>query len=224
LGQRSLYRPLRSTLCDGNAPTAVVEGLLRFYPFPTVYAADLDAIEGTGSNDETLQALKDEFPALKFWVDAGFRSPSQCREWLARHIGDLVLGSEAQSDATTLHLLMAGASAQVDRIILSLDFASDRFLGPKELLNSALWPRRVIVMTLARVGSDQGPDLGKLSEMLRGDHGRRRLFAAGGVRNAEDLRILAETGAAGALIASALHTGQIGREEVASLAGAPARQ
>ena len=78
-------------------------------------------------------------------------------------------------------------------------------------------------MTLARVGSDQGPDLGKLSEMLRGDHGRR-LFAAGGVRNAEDLRILAETGAAGALIASALHTGQIGREEVASLAGAPARQ
>ena len=222
-GQRSLYRPLQSILCDGSAPTSVIEGFLKFYPFATVYAADLDAIEGTGSNEATLQALRRKFPTLKLWVDAGFRNASQCRDWLAGGIGDLVLGSEGQLDPATLSLLMASASTQVDRIILSLDFAGDRFLGPSELLNPALWPARVIVMTLGRVGSNEGPDLARLTEIVRGDHGRH-LFAAGGVRNAEDLRTLAKLGVAGALIASALHAGRIGREEVASLAANAARQ
>jgi phosphoribosylformimino-5-aminoimidazole carboxamide ribotide isomerase len=220
-GQRSLYRPLRSILCDGSTPMAVIAGLLRLYPFATAYAADLDAIEGTGSNDDTLRELKKTFPALKLWVDAGFRDASRCHEWLARDIGDLVLGSEAQSDVTTLSRLTA--SAQAHRIILSLDFAGDRFLGPGDLLKSALWPARVIVMTLARVGSEEGPDLGKLREILRGDHAKH-IFAAGGVRNAEDLRNLAAAGAAGVLLASALHSGRIGREEVASLARTLARQ
>src|SRR5262249_799198 len=177
--------------------------------------------EGTGSNEATLKALKRKFPALNFWIDAGFRDATQCREWLARGIGHLVLGSEGQSDAATLSLLVASAS--VDRIILSLDFGGGRFLGPSELLNPALWPARVIVMTLGRVGSDQGPDLARLAEILRGDHGRQ-LFAAGGVRDVEDLRTLAKLGVAGALIASALHAGRIGREEVVSLAANTARQ
>jgi phosphoribosylformimino-5-aminoimidazole carboxamide ribotide isomerase len=220
-GQRSLYRPLQSILCDGNAPARVIEGFLRLYPFATVYAADLDAIEGTGSNEATLQALKRRFPALKLWVDAGFRDATQCREWLARGIGDLVLGSERQSDAATLSLLVA--SAWVDRIILSLDFSGDRFLGPSELLNPALWPARVIVMTLGRVGSNQGPDLARLTEILGRNDGRH-LFAAGGVRDGKDLRTLAKLGVAGALIASALHAGRIGREEVASFATNTARQ
>jgi phosphoribosylformimino-5-aminoimidazole carboxamide ribotide isomerase len=223
-GQRSLYRPLQSILCDGSLPASVIEGFLKFYPFDTVYAADLDAIEGTGSNEATLQALRRKFPALKLWVDAGFRGVTQCMEpgtGLRRGIGDLVLGSEGQSDAATLSLLVASAS--VDRIILSLDFSGDRFLGPSELLTPALWPARVIVMTLGRVGSNQGPDLARLTEILRGNDDRR-LFAAGGVRDGEDLRTLAKLGVAGALIASALHAGRIGREEVARLAANTARQ
>jgi phosphoribosylformimino-5-aminoimidazole carboxamide ribotide isomerase len=213
-GQRSLYRPLQSILCDGSAPTRVIEGLLRFYPFATVYAADLDAIEGTGSNAETLARLNRNFPGLRFWVDAGFRNYSECGAWLARGIGELVLGSEAQADATTLRLLLN--SGQADRTILSLDFAGEELLGPSELLDPALWPARVIAMTLARVGSDQGPDLVRLGQMLRGAPGRQ-IFAAGGVRDAEDLTALAEAGAAGVLVASALHAGRIGREDMARL-------
>ena len=43
------------------------------------------------------------------------------------------------------------------------------------------------------------------------------LLAGGGVRDAADLRALAEAGAAGALVATALHSGAIERDELAAL-------
>ena len=221
LGQRAAYRPVRSSLCEGSAPAAVVEGLLGLYPFPTLYAADLDAIEGNGDNLASLTALRRRFPALALWVDAGFRDPDQCLEWLRRDLGDPVLGSETQSGLGSLARLAASPAA--GRTVLSLDFADDRFLGPAELLQPALWPSRVIVMTLARVGSGAGPDLARLSRLSVGGFGRR-LYAAGGVRDADDLTRLQEAGAAGVLIASALHDGRIGREDLERFAGRPARR
>lgn len=92
---------------------------------------------------------------------------------------------------------------------LSLDFRGDQFIGPQGLLEDAtLWPQRVIVMTLARVGSGEGPDLARLGSIIT-RAGPREVYAAGGVRNVEDLHALRGIGAAGALIASALHQGAI---------------
>ena len=214
-GQRADYRPIRSMLCEGSTPEAVVGGLLALYPFPTLYIADLDAIEGTGDNEPVLHDLRQRFPDLKLWVDAGFRDPDGCLGWLHRDLGDLVLGSESQADWEGLSRLMA--SPQAHRIILSFDFAGDHFLGPPGDLDPASWPARVIVMTLARVGSGEGPDFIRLRQIMA-QNGRCRAYAAGGVRDVADLRSLTGAGAAGVLIASALHDGRIGRKELAGLA------
>src|SRR5262249_61282863 len=104
------------------------------------------------------------------------------------------------------------------RIILSLDFAGDRFLGPAEHPEPGLWPARVIVMTLARVGSGAGPDLTRLHQ-VRSQNPGRRIYAAGGVRDATDLRGLSAAGAAGVLVATALHDGRIGHTDLARFAG-----
>jgi phosphoribosylformimino-5-aminoimidazole carboxamide ribotide isomerase len=213
-GHRADYRPLRSMLCEGSTPEAVVGGLLALHPFPALYVADLDAIEDTGDNGAVLRDLRRRFPALKLWVDAGFREPGACLDWLGQDIGDLVLGSETQADWEGLRRLMT--SPQAERIILSFDFAGDHFLGPRAGLDPALWPARVIVMTLARVGSGEGPDLIRLRQIMA-QNGTRRIHAAGGVRDAGDLRRLAEAGAAGVLIASAFHDGRLGRKELAEL-------
>lgn len=215
-GQRADYRPIRSTLCEGSTPEAVVGGLLALHPFPTLYVADLDAIEETGNNEAVLRDLRVRFPALKLWVDAGFRDPGACLDWLDQGIGDLVLGSETQGDWEGLRRLMA--SPQAERIILSFDFAGDHFLGPLAGLDPALWPARVIVMTLARVGSGEGPDLIRLRQIMA-QNGGRRIYAAGGARDGRDLTQLAEAGAAGILIASALHDGRIGRDMLTGPAG-----
>ena len=48
--------------------------------------------------------------------------------------------------------------------------------------------------------------------------GARRLYAAGGVRGLADLTGLAQVGAAGALVATALHDGSLSAADIATLA------
>ena len=75
------------------------------------------------------------------------------------------------------------------------------------------WPQRVLAMNLHRVGSNKGPDLA-LIVGLAGRVPGCQVYAAGGVRSIEDLERIAAAGAAGALIASALHDGRIGSVEL----------
>ncbi|PWC37857.1 HisA/HisF-related TIM barrel protein [Azospirillum sp. TSO35-2] len=205
-GERERYQPLRSVLCEGNGPVAVMRGLLGLFPFRTVYVADLDAIQGTGDNRAVLAELATAFPQVAFWVDAAFRGGDDIRDFLGRHPGEAVLGSESLSGVAALEALRADPAWP--RVVLSLDFR-DRFIGPPELLErSALWTQRLIVMTLARVGSGAGPDRARLADMRRLAP-LAALFAAGGVRGGDDLRELASQGVAGALVATALHDGRI---------------
>ena len=110
---------------------------------------------------------------------------------------------------------IAALSASDASAILSLDFRGRDFLGPPELLEQpSLWPNRLIVMTLARIGSSDGPDLERLA-MIRQRAGARRVYAAGGVRGAADLEALRRAGAAGVLVASALHDGRLSPTDLA---------
>ncbi|MGD9510037.1 MAG: HisA/HisF-related TIM barrel protein [Geminicoccaceae bacterium] len=214
-GDRDRYRPLAQSLVTASAePVAVVEGLLGLHPFPALYIADLDAIRKQGDNTSTILALRHRFPELRLWVDAGFSGECSCRRFLAADLGNLVLGSESQSDLRLLERF-----GEDPRLVLSLDFQGERALGAAELFDDpGRWPTRVIAMTLARVGAGGGPDLERL-RALRGMSPGTRLYAAGGVRGADDLRALVELGCAGALVASALHDGRLGRVELASLVG-----
>ena len=71
-----------------------------------------------------------------------------------------------------------------------------------------LWPQRVIVMTLERVGADAGPDLATLRE-VQALSPATQLVGAGGIRHAADLDAAREAGAYGWLVASALHDGRL---------------
>jgi phosphoribosylformimino-5-aminoimidazole carboxamide ribotide isomerase len=71
-------------------------------------------------------------------------------------------------------------------------------------------------MTLARVGSGAGPDLKRFAA-IRSIAEEREIYAAGGVRDGADLSALKAAGAAGALIATALHDGRVGRADLAAV-------
>jgi phosphoribosylformimino-5-aminoimidazole carboxamide ribotide isomerase len=203
-GDRASYRPLESPLSPTSDPVDVVGGLLTVYPFPTLYAADLDAIRGDGDNFRALRRIRAEFPALQMWVDNGSAASAAIEALIDADLGAPVVGSESQRDSALI-----AQHRDSRRVVLSLDFRSDAFQGPQEVLaEPALWPSRVIVMTLARVGSGAGPDLARLAA-IRSIAGGRELYAAGGVRDAADLSALKAAAAAGALIASALHERRI---------------
>jgi phosphoribosylformimino-5-aminoimidazole carboxamide ribotide isomerase len=202
LGRRDSYAPIETPLSPTSAPLDVVAGLLALHHFGAIYVADLDAILARGDHDNVVRALADAFPQVGFWVDAGVAGATRARSWLSRHPRNtLVLGSESLQSPVTLEQL-----ATEERIILSLDFLGDSFLGPAVFLAAQhLWPARVIVMTLSRIGADAGPDLDRLSSIMQTTDAR--IYAAGGVRGPADLDALARCGAHGVLLASALHDG-----------------
>jgi phosphoribosylformimino-5-aminoimidazole carboxamide ribotide isomerase len=79
----------------------------------------------------------------------------------------------------------------------------------------------IIVLDLARVGLGGGPDL-RILATIREAVPDLALLAGGGIRDRQDLERLAAAGIDGALVASAVHNGAIGRGEVAAVRQRPA--
>ena len=212
MGDRASYRPLESPLSPTSDPVDVVRGLLGVYPFGALYVADLDAIQRNGANLPALRRIRAGFPALQMWIDNGAADPAALEALIHAGLGAPVIGSESQRDSALIAQHRASS-----RVVLSLDFRGDAFQGPPEILaEPGLWPRRIIVMTLARVGSGAGPDLRRLAA-IRSVAGEREIYAAGGVRDAADLVGLKAAGASGALIATALHERRIVRADLEAL-------
>lgn len=212
MGRREEYRPIETPLSPTSDPVDVARGLLSVHPFGSLYIADLDAIAGTGDNGAVLARLRADFPQLTLWIDNGMFDLDGAQAWLDAGWGLLVLGSETQRDTALVRRLAADT-----RVALSLDFRGPAFQGPPVLLEEvACWPRKVIAMTLARVGSGAGPDLERLCSLRETAPGRE-IYAAGGVRDAADLLNLKRVGMAGALVASCLHDGRLSASEIAAL-------
>jgi phosphoribosylformimino-5-aminoimidazole carboxamide ribotide isomerase len=203
-GRRESYRPIQTKLSATSAPADVAAGLLRLAPFRQLYIADLDAIEGRGSSGVAIEAIARAVPDVELWIDNGIADADAARAWLGGCPHCLVIGSESQHGVETIHSL-----CNEHRVLLSLDFRGDAFQGPAEVLDdAALWPARVIVMTLARVGAAAGPDTDRVAGVVARAEGRK-VVAAGGVRNRADLLALEQAGAAAVLVATALHSGAL---------------
>ncbi|MBV9065749.1 MAG: histidine biosynthesis protein [Methylobacteriaceae bacterium] len=204
-GDRDSYQPIVSRLSPSSMPRDVLAALVQLHAFARVYIADLDAIGKTGEHAQIISELARRYPGVEFWLDAGGTARA---EMPAADNIRAVIGSESLRDLAALQA--SGAAA-----ILSLDFRGEDFLGPPDLVDApALWPDRIIVMTLARVGSGAGPDLDRLA-MIKQRAGARRVYAAGGVRGCHDLKALRDAGAAGVLVASALHDGRLTSADIA---------
>src|SRR5215470_12302524 len=83
MGRRDEYRPIETNLARTSDTVDVVRGLFSIYPFPTLYVADLDAIEGRGDNHAALERLRAAFPDLTLWVDNGMARLAGAERWLA---------------------------------------------------------------------------------------------------------------------------------------------
>jgi phosphoribosylformimino-5-aminoimidazole carboxamide ribotide isomerase len=204
-GKRHAYAPADTPLCHSSRPQEVLSALLDLFPFDTLYIADLDAICGSDSNLELIHTLHLKYPEINFWVDNGLTD-------LGRLCGFArpVIGTESIVSCDELaHLLTSLPSP-----ILSLDYQDDRFKGPPGLDRQRdCWPDDIIVMSLSRVGTSTGPDLARLEQLLRLQPSLR-LYAAGGVRDKQDLEQLRSIGTTGVLLSTALHHGALDHRDI----------
>jgi HisA/HisF family protein len=205
-GKRAGYLPLRSPLVDGCEPVAVARAVRAHARADRLYVADLDALSGGPIDVALLAALA---RGGELWVDAGAttaeRAGALARAGAARN----VLGTESLSDD-------AGREAVAGpRRVLSVDLRDGRLISPRSdlagrdaaaaaALAAALGVGELLVIDLALVGSRAGPPVDAVAELAAALPGIE-VYAGGGVRDDDDLRALEAVGAAGALVATALH-------------------
>jgi len=199
-GCRSNYQPLQSPLCQQGEVVPLIEKFHHDFGMQQIYLADLDAIMGKGNNLPILQTIAHTFPGLLLWIDAGFSSPAAIQKLQSEIAFRPVIGSECWQFRQPFPL---------DRIILSIDSVDDELRDPSGITGDrARRPDTLILMNLARVGSLQGPDMERLAHW-RALAPDAALYMAGGVRHRADLEQLESAGAAGVLLASALHNGAL---------------
>lgn len=207
-GERSTYRPISSGLCTGAEPLVVARALLDYTGADTLYLADLDALTGGALQAGLIADLVAALPGTTFWLDGGFANRAALEALPsiapADPAGDRllpVLASEALFSPAAAREVLADPA----RAILSLDRRGETPLDPAGCWDdTTLWPERLIVMTLDRVGAFSGPDLSTLSDVRRRAP-RATVIGAGGIRDAADLSAASAAGADAWLVASALH-------------------
>lgn len=203
-GDRAQYRPLRSPLVDGFRPLAVARALHDASGSETLYVADLDALAGGPVDVATLSSLAG---VASLWVDAGATSVERALALERAGAARNVLGTESLTDR--------GGPASGPRRVLSVDLRGGRLISPlPELagrdplaavaLAGVLGVGELLVIDLALVGSRGGPALEAVAQLAAALPGVD-VYAGGGVRDDTDLRALEAAGAAGALVATALH-------------------
>lgn len=198
-GHRHSYQALSTALCPSSKIEHVIDAYLSIWPFTHIYIADLDALMGTGDNDAVINPLFARYPQLNFMIDCGSFTtryhPAQITQYMT------IIGTESINKTTLINIRQ-----QTERFILSLDFSTThKPIGdPLLYASNKLWPKDLIIMTLGRVGKNQGADLTKLKHYCH-TYPEHNFIAAGGIRHINDLMQLKTLGIKQALVASALH-------------------
>jgi phosphoribosylformimino-5-aminoimidazole carboxamide ribotide isomerase len=209
-GERERYAPVQGILGSGGDAVALASAFRDRLGCRACYVADLDAITGSGNNRRLLRDLAALGMAL--WVDAGVVEAGAARELAVLGAARVIVGSESLRSIEQLAEL--AARFPPDDLVLSVDLrggvlrAPPGVEAPADLVAHAARAgiAHVILLDLARVGAAAGPPLDPLA-LLRPRFPELAFFAGGGVRDRTDLDALATAGAAGALVATALHRG-----------------
>jgi phosphoribosylformimino-5-aminoimidazole carboxamide ribotide isomerase len=210
-GRRDEYQPIQSGLTTSTDPIEVCQVLIDLCTPPFVYVADLDAIIHKFENlapavDRLARAIRSPL-----WIDAGLWHPA-VPAWLHHYPHTVaVIGTETIRDWQAAISILDALGPE--RSVLSLDWI-ETFWGTGDSLDTWLgaWQRHggrhVIWLDLAAVGVG-----GRSIEVVNwwAKYADLRHFAAGGIRDMIDVYECRSAGAAGCLVASALHDGRIGR-------------
>ena len=226
-GDRERYGPVQSCLTSSTDPLVMLEQFHAALGCDEVYVADLDALEQTGDNLGLFPALSSCSDGVQLLVDAGVRSAADARHLLEIGVTRVVLASETSAGPNQVAEI--GEEVGFGNVVCSLDLrersvmwgtSASPLRNPDEVLASlaAAGVRSVIILEMDRIGAETGVDSHFLAPLIRRHRGMEILIG-GGVRDIQDLLILQDIGAAGALVATAIHRGTLLGTDLTLLSG-----
>jgi phosphoribosylformimino-5-aminoimidazole carboxamide ribotide isomerase len=244
-GTRETYQPVQaiagSTIEPGDA-VELARAYVNEFGVTGLYVADLDRILGrrgvlSSAEPARLSAISEAHDALvrelvalgaPVWLDRAIASVSDARHAIELGASRVVIGLETLPS----YEILAQVSADLGRarVVFSLDLSNGEpivdgrvavdiqpgetaHLVAARAVNAGVGA--VIVIDVARVGTDAGPDFGLIASVREATRGIG-LLAGGGVRGPDDLARLAEVGCDGVLVATALQDGRLSAADVAA--------
>ncbi len=225
-GQRASYAPVTGIFGSGDDAAALVRALRGALGVRRLYVADLDALAGARAPDPAIAELA--ALGLELWVDAGVSSADAAEAVLAAGAARAIVALETLPSLASLREIVKRLGAA--RVAFSLDLRNGRPIAaeialartdPVAIAREAARAGcdTILAIDVARVGSAAGPDNPLLRRLRAGLPGAN-LVAGGGVRDIADVERLAALGCSGALVATAFHTGRLGRADVERVADA----
>ena len=220
-GQRENYRPLRSVLLTSSDPVTIAS-LFKSVGFDSLYLADLDAIQGGASNTVLYHRIKTK-AKIDLMIDAGISDIEKADKVLEAGVSKIVVATETLLDLAFVNQSVKSFGEQ--RVIVSIDLKEGTLLSLSDAIRSMgplalaveldkMGVTTVIVLDLARVGAESGVDESLMKAIL--ERTQLEVFVGGGIRNIEDLVGLRKIGVSGALVATALHAGNLTAEMLKS--------
>jgi phosphoribosylformimino-5-aminoimidazole carboxamide ribotide isomerase len=221
-GHRERYTPIVSQLAATADPVTIARALRDHFGLEEFYVADLDAIAGASPSCSVYVELRRL--GLRLWVDAGVSDHRFIAPLQEAGIDTIVAGLETSAGPDALAQILAALSPE--RLVFSLDLRQTKPVTASSAWHQldaasiaaeaiAIGIRRLLILDLTRIGMGGGTGTESLCRQLARDYPDIEISAGGGVRNVEDLRRLSESGVSNVLVASALHDGRLGPEEVA---------
>ncbi len=225
-GQRAQYRPVQSQLVSTAASGLVARALCGIVGHRSLYVADLDAIAGSAPNWNAYEQILSS--GAEITLDAGVSTVNE-----AQTVVDF---ADQQTVSTSIVVALESSSSPDDlpqifvrigagRAVFSLDLKDGRVLTSAaawrghSVLEIAAYATEIgfecmIVLDVAAVGVDMGPQVVDLCRDIRAGHPNLKLISGGGVRSVDDLRSFYEAGCDGVLVASALHDGRMTQSDL----------
>lgn len=222
-GKRENYRPIVSRLTSSCDPLCVAKAIRNQFDLDRFYLADLDGIVHQRPNYDLYRRLTEQ--GFQLLIDAGactVTDVSSIRDVAAD--ASIVVGLETCRSPEDLMEIVS----QTSDVTFSLDLCSGKArlcpgshgwrLDPEEIIRQVVQSNvsSILVLDLADVGMRTGGSTDSICRTIRRQFPSISLITGGGIRNLNDLRRFRTQFIDAVLVASALHDGQLNRDDVHS--------
>jgi phosphoribosylformimino-5-aminoimidazole carboxamide ribotide isomerase len=204
-GERETYKPLKTVFHNSSSPLKITNALIEAGA-SRIYIADLDAIEGKGSNFQIIKEINKQH--ISVMLDCGASNIEDVRKALEA-ADKVIVATETLKNIEALTQIFN--TFPKDKIIISIDIKNGKIYSKHLQINSdeiikkinELNPLEVILLDISKVGSESGVD----EKLIRKfDQVGESLIIGGGITE-KDIIQLEKAGLNKFLVGTTLHKG-----------------